>query len=265
MIALLTALAAASPCEEGGLAEGPVAVGLLDGQLGAAHRLCPRTELGLGGGAFLLDDTVNNNIYGQILLQGVVDGSVALSEDTALLARVEAFRQHQVISLVGSTYTGLGHTTLGASHVLLRDDDLVVGGIARVVLPTAFGLYHNQWPLGADLGAGLTWAPTGALRVHGQLSLLGSIGLGRGPTQPRGAIAPTVGAELRPGKAFALAVDLAASFGYEAGLDWFAPQIALRFAPTERLGIAIEAMLPMVGPTPRPLASAALRATWRFE
>lgn len=264
MIPLFLALADASPCEEAGLPEGPVAISVRDGEHGMASRLCPRTEAGLGAAALALDDTGNNNIYGQIRIDAVLDGAVALSEDHGLTFRLEAFRQHQVISLHTATYTGLGHLSVGSTHVLGRTDRLAYGLTSRLVLPTAFGLYQNQWPVAADVGGAAVFEASSAVRLHGNLNLGASIGLGRGPKQARGLVAPTVGVELRPGKAFSTAISVASSFGEKAALDWLAPGVSFRFGAGD-LGIALDAQLPLVGRTPRPLGTGGLSVTYRLD
>ncbi len=63
MTALLLALMATAsgadiPCDPAdALALGPIQAGLLDGDLGAPRRVCPRTEVGLAPGGSLLVDT----------------------------------------------------------------------------------------------------------------------------------------------------------------------------------------------------------------
>lgn len=263
MTSLLVAAALAGPCDETPLATGPVEVGMRDGALGDAHRACPRTEIGIAGHALLLDDTVNNNVYGQIQLQGTLDGSLMVSDRTELLLRVEAFRQQQTISLVGSTYTGLGHTSLGVSTLLVDGEDGQLAWTSRLVLPTAFGLYGNQWPLAAQTGVFAQRALSSKLFVHGALTGIASIGMGRGPKQARAGLTPLVGVELRASEHFGAVLDLEASALYEAPLEYVAPKISLRGA-FGRYGIQLDALLPLAGPTPRPLAVAQLRFTGRI-
>jgi len=118
--------------------------------------------------------------------------------------------------------------------------------------------------VGLDLGAGVSWTATSAVRVHGQLSLATSVGIGRGPHQARAGLAPTVGVELVPSQHFAFVFDVVSSLGYQGGLDWVAPAVSIRTAIGPRVGVELNALLPLVGPTPRALARAGLRVTVRL-
>jgi hypothetical protein len=82
MIPLFLALADASPCEEARAAGGP------GRDLGAGRRtrhgvapVSAHRGRSRGRRRWPLDDTGNNNIYGQIRIDAVLDGAVALSED----------------------------------------------------------------------------------------------------------------------------------------------------------------------------------------
>ncbi len=264
MIMLLMALASAAPCDSDPIATGPVSVAMRDGALGSGRRACPRSEVGLSGHALLLDDTGNLNIYGQIQLQGVVDGSVALSDRVEVFGRLEALRSQQAISLAGASYTGLGHTTVGVSALLVDDVDAHVAWLNRMVLPTAFGLYQNQHPLAVESGLSAQLDVGEALQLYGQLSVIGSMGLGRGPTQMRLGLAPSLGAQLTVKRSFGVALGVASSLLYDQSLDYLSPQMSFRTA-IGKVGIQLDAMIPLVGPTPRPLLVGQLRATYRFD
>ena len=263
MIALLLALASASPCDDLTLATGPVSVGLRDGDLGSARHACPRTEVCLSGHALLLDDSGNLNIYGQIQFQGILDGSLALSDKSEVFVRIEAFRHQEAISLVGASYNGLGHTTLGASTLLLDTDSMHVAVLGRLVLPTAIGLYRNQAPVGLEAALSAQYNLSQTFHVHGYLPVLGSMGVGLGPKQVRVGLAPVVGLETRVGKHFGVVVDVASGFLYDHPFEQLSPQLGLRTA-IGPVGVELDAMLPLLGPTPRPLASAELRVSARF-
>jgi hypothetical protein len=264
MIVMWIALASAGPCDSDPIATGPVSVALRDGALGSGRRACPRREVGVSGHALLLDDTGNLNIYGQIQLQGVVDASVAVSDRVEVFARLEAIRSQQAISLAGASYTGLGHTTLGVSALLVNDVDTHVAWLNRVVLPTAVGLYRNQHPVALESGLSAQLDVGEALQLYGQLSVIGSMGLGGGPTQVRVGLAPSLGAELTVKPSFGVAVGVTSGLLYDHPFEQLSPQVSLRTA-IGKVGIQLDAMVPVTGPTPRPLVVGPLGATYRFD
>lgn len=262
MILLLTALTAwAGPCADDGMAEGPVVAGLLDGDLGRARRACVRTEAGLGVGGLIVADTPN--FYGHVVGSAVLDGSYALDDRTEIFGSAELFRYDSVISALTSTYVGVGHTALGANRILSASERAHVAVNGKVVLPTAVGLYRTAWPFGLDLGLSGTWAASDLLRLHGQIGGLTSLAASKGPTQGRVGAMSTLGAELRPGKAFAAVADLSAGFGYTAPVDVVAAALGLRFSDGRRWGLELGATVPLAG-RERALATFALRNTLRW-
>ena len=66
--------ALASPCDTDGHPTGPITAALHDGGLGAAHRVCGRTEVGLGLGGVATIDLVN--FYGHLAGGANLEGSV---------------------------------------------------------------------------------------------------------------------------------------------------------------------------------------------
>jgi hypothetical protein len=181
-----------------------------------------------------------------------------------VFGRLEAFRSQQAISLAGASYTGLGHTTLGVSALLVDEADTHVAWLNRMVLPTAFGLYQNQHPLALESGLSAQLDVGEAIQLYGQLSLIGSMGLGRGPTQTRIGLAPSLGAELTVKRSFGVALGLGCGLLYEQNFDHLSPPVSLRTA-IGKVGIQLDAMVPVAGPTPRPLVIGQLRATYRFD
>lgn len=260
MLALLASLAFASPCLDDGMPEGPVIGGFLDGDLGSPHRACGRTEAGFDGSAYAVIET--ENFYGHLIGSGTFDGSVALGT-TELFATLEAVRYDSVITPIPGSYLGLGHTTLGVSHQVSSSDTRVLAVNGRLVLPTAFGLYHNAYPLAADIGFATRLKAAERLFVNTQLGLLGSLAVSGAP-QPRGGVAATLGGEWRAGRAFALALDVNGTFGYTAPLDVLAAALGIRFSDGKRFGFEIAATVPLVG-RERSLATLDLRASVRFD
>jgi hypothetical protein len=103
----------------------------------------------------------------------------------------------------------------------------------------------------------------GPLVAHGAVYALGSVAASQGPAFPRAGLTGTLGAEWRPVKPFAVALDLNAGFGYTAALDHLAAAIALRGAIGDRGGIELAATLPFAGEQ-RALAAGELRGSVRF-
>ena len=251
-----------SPCIAGGMPAGPAQVGLLDGELGVARRLCPRTEVALGGSALLVADLAA--FYGNVRASGVLWGSWTPGDErTELFATLEAFRYQTVISSIDASYAGLGHLSLGGTRVLLLGRDWRFGASTRVVLPTAFGLYDNAWPLAVDLIAEVEWRAATVLTLHGHAGGLGSLALGGGPAAPEGALLAGGGAALRPLPWLAVVIELDADLGRTDALDHLAATGSLRFGVGERFGAELGAIFPLVG-RERALAAAVLRLSWRL-
>lgn len=256
---------AAPGCEDawpGGMPDGPVQVGVLEGELGVARRLCPRTEVGLGGNALLVADL--DDFYGNVRASAVVWGSWTPGDGrTELFATFEAFRFQTVISSIDAVHLGLGHLSLGGTRTLVARDDWRLGTSARLVLPTAFGLYENAWPLALDLLAEIEWTASRLLRLHAHAGGLGSVAVSGGPADPEGALVVGGGGALRPLPWLALVAELDASFGRTDALDHLAATGALRLGAGERFGAELGATFPLAG-RERALTAAVLRVTWRF-
>ena len=253
----------AQTCAEAGdgMPTGPVIVGLHDGNLGAAHRACGRTEVGLDVGGLLLVD--RPNFYGRLSAGGTLDGSLMVHPRLELFTHVQFLRYENVITPIPATALGFGFTGLGAGWQVLRKDRVVLGLNGKLVLPTAAGIYHNAWPVGLDLGLALQATAARGVQFHGQLGVLGSAAISKGPANPRGGVAMTFGTELRPGKAFAFVVDLYGNFGYRGPVDALAVAFALRFSDGKRFGFELGGMLPIAG-TERAMVALDLRASIRL-
>lgn len=248
-----------TPACDGALPDGPVAASLWDGALGRAQVACPRTELAVAPHAYLLADTPA--FYGVVAASGVLEGSATLDERTELGVRLELVRYQNVISAISSSYTGLGYTTLAATRRLDEGPGPALAVVGQLVLPTALGLSAHAVPFAGDLGlAGLV--REGPWEGHGQAGLAASAAVSRGPTQGRIGLPLTAGGAWRPGRAFALALDLQASFAYTAPLDHLAVAPAVRFAAGS-WGLELGATATLLG-RERALLAGELRTGFRL-
>ncbi len=236
--------ALADPCAElDGMAEGPVAVGIRPGELGRAHRVCGRSELALGGSAYLLADAPN--FYGHIVGTVDLDGSYHLeSSRTEVFARAEIVRYDSVIGPLPDAWFGPGWFSAGVAQRIATSEKGALGINAKILLPSH---YRNAYPIGVDLGLAAQYAPNTWLRVHGQLSAAFEANAGKGPADPAFGVAPTVGVALRPGRAFAFALDVAGSFGLTAPVDHLAVLPAFRFSDGKRFGFELGLAAPLLG------------------
>ena len=263
----LSALAApasgqeSSPCEpQGGLATGPAAISLWDGDLGRSRRACPRTELVAGPRALLLVDTPA--FYGQIVASGQIEASIAPSDRSELWLRLEPIRYQNVISAIPASELGYGFTGVGLTHRLDGGGPSAVALVTELTLPSAIGLQGNALPFGLAAALALQHRYSDLLSTHGQLGYVWSTSFGHGPSQLRTGYVGSFGASLSPGRAFALALDAQAALAYTAPLDHIALAPALRFA-AGRFGIELAASLPLLG-RERALAAVELRSSWRL-
>lgn len=237
------AVAWADPCADlDGMPEGPVTAGLRNGDLGRGHRVCTRSEVALGPGAYLLADSPN--FYGHIVVDAKVAGSYAFDDDTEVFANLEIVRWDSVLAPFPVDYLGPGFAALGASHRFFASEKLGVAFNGKVVFPT---MYEEAWPLGVDAGFAAVWAPAKKVRLHGQISGVFEGNLGRGPTLAAFGFAPTVGVVWRPGRAFAMGLDALGSFGMADAVDHFAVAPVFRFSDGQRFGFEFGATVPLAG------------------
>lgn len=258
---LLPGAALADPCADwGGLAEGPTVAGLMNGDLGRAHRVCGRTEAGLTAGAYLLAEP--DDFYGHIVGGATLDGSLAASETVEVFGSLEALRYDSVLAPFPEAYVGPGFTTLGAAWRAHTGEASALGLNGKIVLPTT-GLYDNAWPVALDLGVAGLLAPGERLRLHGQLSGLLTAAISGGPAAPAAGVAPTVGVEWRPTGGFALVADVVGSFGLTAPVDHVAVAPGVRLG-SGRFGFQLDATVPLAG-RERALATVDARFALRFD
>jgi hypothetical protein len=260
-LTLLSGLALASPCDlDDGMAVGPITASPYDGDLGRGHRACPRNEAALGGGGQIVADAPN--FYGHIQANLTLDGSMRITERTELFGALELFRYDQVIGAITTSGSGLGHTSIGISQILLGTSNLAVAASGKVVLPTATHLYTNAFPYSADVGVAGVYVPHWRVRVHGYASMLGTVGLSAGPGNPQGGAQVGLGAQVRAARPFALVADVTGGFGYDAPIDQLAVSAAGRFVIRGAYGVELGATVPLAG-RERSMATLDLRVTWR--
>lgn len=251
--------AAADPCaSKTGQPLGPLQVGLRDGELGLARSACPTTGLALGGEAGLVADI--RDFYGQLRGALRLSGSYAIGESTELFGSLEALRYQTVISSVAEETAGLGHLSLGATQRLLSREELTLAATARLVLPTATGVYEHIRPIGLDAAVIAEQTLSAQWRLHAQAGLISSAAISDVRSQPRLGVAVTAGAGWQAQPWLSLVADLHASAAYASPLDVLALGLGVR-AGGEHLGAELGAMLPVAGQ--RSPIAVALRATWR--
>jgi hypothetical protein len=240
-----------------GLGEGPIALGYGEADVATGRRACPRTEVGIGGRFAAIIDTPN--YYGNLVVDGLVFGSVAINPKTEIFGTLAAVEWNWVqnATLKGSALT-LGTLTLGATRQFYGDDRFLGAFSARLMLPTSL-VTPNSKQFGVEVGHASTWRPRDWLEVHGYLGADFNTGIGLGPSLPRFGGVLTAGAQFSPVGWAALVVDATGRLGPKS---YFAPTFALRFRVFS-LGIELAATLPVAG-TDRHDFIMGGRFTWRI-
>lgn len=242
------------------LGEGPIALSYVDADVATGRRACPRTEAGLGGRAGVVIDNVA--LYGFLLVDGLVFGSVRLNEKTEVFGTLEAVHwyytgQNGPLKIPANNAT-LGTLTLGLTRHIYGEDRFLGALSARLLLPTSFAVPGARI-IGAELGHASSWRPKGWLELHSYLGIDFNAAIGSGPALPQVGGVATLGAQLSPVGFAALVVDLS---GRVAIKSYFAPTVALRFR-VMRLGIELAATLPLAG-NDRHLVIAGIRLNVRI-
>ncbi len=258
MIPLVTA------CDqvETGIASGEVQVGLVDGDLGIAHSVCPTTRVGFTAGGAAIVET--ENLYGRILGTGILKGSLAISRKTEVYASIEGLRYDSLIAPISSSAIGPGYTDLGLSTQVFATDTYVLAVQGKLVLPTAFTIDKHSWPLAADVGFAASWDPSRHWAVHGSLMGMYGMATSGGPIYPRAGITLDLGGEWHATKGFSLVVDARGGFLYTDPLDVVSAGLGIRGAIGKHAGLALEVVKPLAG-RERTLAAGELRFDWRFK
>lgn len=223
------------------LQEGPVVLGYAQVDVATGRRVCPRTEVGIGGTFGAIIDTPA--FYGLLTVDGLVFGSFAIDEKTevfATLAPVEY--QYAQNGPLKATRLYFADMTIGATRHLHGNDSFLGAVSARLLLPTSFGIPGAR-QAGIELGHASSWTPLRWLEVHTWLGGDFSFGLGNAPAVPALGGTLTVGAQVAPVDFAALVVDLT---GHLGRLSYFAPTAALRFR-IYAVSIDIGATLPLAG------------------
>ena len=153
-----------------GLPEGPLAIGYAEADIATGRRACPRTELGIGTRFGAIIDTAN--FYGNLGLDALVFGSLALNEGTELYATLEAVDFQYAQTALKTTSLSLGNLTVGATRVLYGPRSFVGAVSARLLLPTASGIPGAR-TLGAEVGHASTWRAHDLLEVHTWVGVCG--------------------------------------------------------------------------------------------
>lgn len=244
-----------------GVPQGPVAADLVDGDLGAAHSVCPTTSVGLTAGGSAIVET--ENLYGRIRATGTLTGRLKLSEKAELYASLEAVRLDTIITAISVTGLGPGYTDVGASWRFAEGPHHALALHGTFVLPTAFTIDKHSFPLGVDAGLDAVYAPKDTLLLHGSLVPSFGVALGGGPAYPTFGVNLDAGAEWRPFKRFGFVLDGISAFGRTDVLDYAGVGVGFRGGIGEHFGLSLEARVPLVGRA-RELASADLRGTWHF-
>ncbi len=239
-----------------GLGEGPVALGYGEADVATGRRACPRTEVGLGGRFGAIIDTAN--FYGNLVVDGLVYGSVAINPKTEVYGTLAAVEWNYVQSSVKGSTLNLGTLTLGAARQFYGDDTLRGSISARLMLPTSF-MTPGSRPYGFELGSCSTYRPTDWVEIHGYVGADLSAGLGLGPALPQFGGVLTLGTQLSPLTWLALVVDATGRIGPKS---YFAPSVALRFR-VFRLGIELAGTLPLAGNDRHDFIAGA-RFNWRL-
>lgn len=224
---------------------GPLQVSALDGQLGMPYRACPRAEVAIGGDALIVADTAN--FYGNVRASGRLRASMLLDPNVEGFVSWEPLRYQTVISSVSAAYLGLGYLSYGVTARISAEKGRVYAITGRMVLPTTSGLDQSSQPLGLDVGMTGAWQADANFRFHMWAVLLGSLGIGAGPPEPRGGVRLGGGVDWRPYEWIAFVLELASGFGYQDGLDLVAAQAGVRLALGTEVGLELSGSLPFFG------------------
>jgi hypothetical protein len=176
----------------------------------------------------------------------------------------EAIRWQSLISAVSTRYLGTGYLTLGSTLRLFDESQRRVVAWARLVLPTTSGLDQHSEPLALEVGTTAEWNAHPNLRLHGALSLIGSVGISEiAPPLPRGGLRVGGGLDWIPYEWLSFQLELMTGFGYRDGLDHLAVAGGARLGLGDRIGADLSVIWPFVG-AERALAGAQLGVSGRL-
>jgi hypothetical protein len=250
--------------------DGPLGLSFFEGDIGRPRRVCPRTEVVLGGGVMgtdVADDLISGdgNFYATLAGGGELSGSWRFSEKGEIFASIQAvnFRFVQNATIT-RTHLGMGWTSLGVTYHGWSTDKLILAMTGRLTLPTAFDYYEHAWPLALDAGVVAVYRPLAWLSVHGQVGSVASLAVSQGDPDARAALQIVAGVEFIPLEWLGLVLDLGAQLGYDAPLDQLNVALGFRFRIWQGLGLEFAAMLPYAGESQANLAGV-LRIGYRFD
>ena len=140
---------------------------------------------------------------------------------------------------------------------------------SRIVLPATSGLDVHVQPLAMDVGLTGAWQHDQNLRTHVWLTLLGSVGAGAAPAQPRGGVRLGGGLDWRPYEWLAFVLEIHSGFFYRELVDSVAANAGVRIALGTEVGVELAASMPFFGARALddgalPFA-AALMFNWHFR
>lgn len=245
--------------EGAALPEGPIAIGYYASDFATAHRVHPRTELGLGTKVGAIIDTPN--YYGHLAASALLFGSWAINPSTELFGQLEVFDyQFAQNATIKGTSSGLGQLTAGVARVLYATDRVTGTSAVRLMLPTSMATPHVR-VVGLDVSHTTSHLLNRWAELHGFVGGDFSAGLSSGPALPRFGLSGGAGAQLSPWSWLAFALDVQGHWGETS---YVGPAIAVRFRAGRSIGGELGATLPLVG-TDRHDGLLGLRLSYRLD
>lgn len=240
-----------------GRPEGPAALGYFQADLATGRRVCPRTELGLGARFGATIDVPN--FYGNLGVNGLLFGSLAVGRRLELFATLEAVNFTYLQTALKQTNLAVGNLTVGGTWLAYQTPRFAGAASLRLLLPTSFEIPHARL-VGAELGHASTWRPLGWLEVHTYLGVDFTAAISAGASYPWFGGVLLVGAQLTPLRWLSVVVDAS---GHLGPISYLAPTVALRFTVSS-LGIELAGTLPLAGSDRHDFIAGA-RFSWRFD
>ncbi|MEC7522155.1 MAG: hypothetical protein VYE22_19875 [Myxococcota bacterium] len=224
---------------------GPLQVGIEDGNLGVAHRVCPRDEVAIGGDLLLVAHSAE--LYGNLRVGGRVRAAARLFDpNVEMYLSWEPVRYQTILGAVSAAYLGHGYLGWGLSAMVLNEGGRALAVTGRFVAPTTSGLDRGAQPVSLDLGLTAAYQASAHFRFHAWLGALGTLYLG-GPAAARAGLRVGGGADWRPYEWISFVLEISSGFGYRDGLDHLAASAGLRFALGTELGLELGATMPVLG------------------
>jgi hypothetical protein len=247
---------ALEPCPSGG----PLAISLLEGEVGVPFRACPRTELSAAATGSALIDTPA--FFGTLDGALRLGGSYRYAPEGELFASAELprWRFVQNATLTG-TQLGVGWLSAGAAHHVAELGAVRVAAGARLSMQVGRGLYARAWPLYLELGAAGEWRVAPQVSLHGHAGAVTGAALSAGPRGARAGLQARTGGAWQLGR-LALVLDGGAMFGYGAAVDSLDLAPGVRARIWRELAGELAVSVPLAGATRTDLA-AALALRWR--